>query len=90
MASECVFSKVSSFFLWEGLTFALFSKAKRAIGTDRAEYCRPAWFQMNLPEMILTEQEKSWFLFLGLRVLVFHIVTRLSHVCLDSKVYDAC
>lgn len=29
-------------FLREDLTFALFSKAKRAIGTDSAEYFGPA------------------------------------------------
>lgn len=77
-------------FLWEGLTFALFSKAKRPVGTDSAEYFGPAWFQVNLPEMILSEQEKSWDFFLGLRVLVFRTVSGLSHVCLDSEVYHTC
>lgn len=42
----------------------VFKSKKGYIGTDSAEYFGPAWFQVNLPEMILREQENSWgFLF---------------------------
>ena len=58
--------------------------------TNTERYCVPAWFQVNLPEMILTEQEENWFASRDLRVLVFYIAISPSYVRLDSNAYDSC
>lgn len=69
MALECVISKATCiYFLREGLTVAFFSKAKRTTVTNTEQYCAPAWFQVNLLEMVLTEQEENWFTSLDLRM----------------------